>query len=534
MATYPKPLSNSDYFNPDDFLTGDDDTDNTNNDTNHDDLLKLTGGTMTGPLTTEKLFFYDGSLQTTAFLNTDKTNVSNNTIKTALISVDVDELIIDKLKVKSILFDDDLYSTTPQINNFTNNNRLQINTNAGNITNLQNKTTGVSYSNESLYLTSDLTNNNNLIHTDSYGIKFNRNGSFMGKIGATEPQNDVFYITANIDDININAPNGRILLTTHKVKIGNGSGNSKLVLNDEVQNYGFTDERKNEIENNKIKIDNFTFNINDITTTKQIITPSIQFSDGSVQNSAINNSSAITTNANNIVINTNNIVINTNNIVNNSSNIVTNANNIANNSSDIVTNANNITNNNNNFNLLSTDVGSNIQRLDALELENNTNNSYNYIQSSKTVNWYSVKPNGVAWGTNYAAIDTHAHNLANNSPAPNDYYDNNGQWDAGTKKLLITFESVYTLEACHVTKLKSKLYVLHSGHAVKGESIYMGYNLLNNYLVQDTYTYNGQIIITVNNGDYLFLLTDYHIQTGSGNTTPYDCQCVVNYTELYS
>lgn len=249
MSIYPKPLNETNYFNPDDYITENEVNENNDISINHDIYLKKIGGTMTGNLNVPKIVFNsDNTEQETAFTSTIKTDINNNKEKTNLITIEGDAMVIDKLKVKNILFVDDAYSTTPQINNFTNANRLQINTNTTAISNIQNKILGVNYINESLYLNSDLTTNNNLIHTDSYGIKLNRNGNYIGKIGATEETDDNFYIISNDKNIVLDSQSKPVIISSDTLKIGEDFRSSKIELNGESQYYAFTDTDKNKLE----------------------------------------------------------------------------------------------------------------------------------------------------------------------------------------------------------------------------------------------------------------------------------------------
>ena len=389
----------------------------------------------------------------------------------------------------------------------------------------------------------NITNDSNLIDTDLTDLK-NMVAQQESDINDIEIKTD--FILIDNDNFQIQAQNKNIQLWSDKIYLGNTD--VSLYINNEIQTHAYTDADHtivNNVGDMESDINTNTIAISEITTiTDRFSETSDQFQlisndknvrfetdslvlwvdeinikwgshiflNGGTQNYAF-------TDADRTQISTNSLAISTQTTDLNLLEVV-----VGQNLSNISTNSSAISTLTTDLNLLEVDVASNIQRLDALE--------NNRIQSSKIIDWYSVRPTGVPWAYSYSAISTHAHNLANNSPAPNDFYDNNGQWDAGTKKLLISFESAYTLQGCHITQLRSKIRVLHSGHGIKGESLYSGYNLIDNYLVQDSYTYNGQIIITINNGDFIFIMTNYHILTSSSSTTPFDCEFVVNYTEL--
>jgi hypothetical protein len=235
--------------------------------------------------------------------------------------------------LNDVIFDSNVILNSLTVNGeiqnhaFTDLDHTQIYSNEAGITNLDEKTTGVDWAAGSLYLSSDTTTDPNLIHMDSYGIKLTRNDNteFIGKIGATELGNDVFYITSNHKNININPKTASVLLTTEDVLIGNGSGNAKITLNSEVQNYAFTDVRKIQIETNTTNIGTNTSNIG--------------------------------TNTSNIGTNATNIGTNTTNIGNNTTNIGTNTTNIGNNTTNISTNTTNIGTNTTNIGNLTTSIG---------------------------------------------------------------------------------------------------------------------------------------------------------------------------------
>ena len=101
---------------------------------------------------------------------------------------------------------------------------------------------------------SDSTNFNinasNLINIDSNGIKLSRDDAFIGKIGAYNLSNDVFYIMTNDKDLHLYPKTGRILMTSDVIKIGNGFGTAQLELNGQIQKVAFTNERNIQIMQN--------------------------------------------------------------------------------------------------------------------------------------------------------------------------------------------------------------------------------------------------------------------------------------------
>ena len=126
MSAYPPPHP-SNVFNPIDFITEDDDNDTsgntTNNDTNnntdeydHSNLLLKTGGIMSGLLQLPQLKFSDNTIQGTAFLNTDKTqintNSSNITTNTDNITTNTDNITTNT---------DNITTNTDDISNNTTN-----------------------------------------------------------------------------------------------------------------------------------------------------------------------------------------------------------------------------------------------------------------------------------------------------------------------------------------------------------------------------------------------------------------------------
>ena len=191
MSFYPRPTNASNIFNEIDY-TNNDDNDN-NDDFDHTKLLFKTGGSMTGPLRLPQITFTnDESSQSTAFTSQMANDIGTVADKLTLITNDNanNEIIIDNLRVKKIIFDDDVFNLDEnnvqedQVNAFNNTKRLQLNANTGNISsNTQSINTNTSkLVPVTTSLNGDVSLSNKLTVNDLLVVK--RNGQGLQMIGS--------------------------------------------------------------------------------------------------------------------------------------------------------------------------------------------------------------------------------------------------------------------------------------------------------------------------------------------------------------
>lgn len=509
MSLYPKPTGNSsNVFNELDY----------GNSTSNSEDIDLNNFKF------DTLRFSNNSVQTSAFTSQDKATINDlendvmyNTIKLTNFDYVNNYSQIDKIKTNElqILGQNCLpYTNTDQTQIYQNqgniishNDRITVLENSNNstdLTELNNKTQNIS--------TETTTNSTKIIGDVELKNTFYKNdvsNTTVGQIGSLDTNNDLMYVSGN-DGLNIRAFAGSMDLIASNINLNgtttitdnlNINGSGLTVLNGESRFIGYLG--KLYIQNNTEIIFDTLFN-------------------GAPPNVRITPNSG--------VIDCADIVSSATSLNNLNSRVSTNETNVLNNTTDIATNTTNITNNATDISNNTTQINSNTSRITILE--NNTINTIPKLHSQDNINWHSVHVNGTVWNYSTSYIGTREYNLANNAHLYNDYFDNNGQWQKGTRKMRISYQASFTLQDCQIATLLSRVRVNTSSSILRDESLPMGIKNKNWESNYDKITYQGSIVVDVNDGDYIYIVSDYNVQTATSASPAFNCIFIVYYEEI--
>jgi hypothetical protein len=285
MSIYPAP-TNTNVFNEKDFNNNDNNENNDNDIIDLSNYVKKTGDSMNGKLIIPELEFYDSSIQNTAFNNTIKQNINNNTTKLSGINFINGYSEITKIKTNEIEINGincDAFSNLDKLkiyenegnilnhNNRITSNEINIATNASNIATNESKlevysntSTDIIFNDRTLNVKDspilDITNSLSSNNKFDGAISFLRTGSvyrkwWIGSIGDNfNPQNN-FNICVNgntpePENIFDLSPQGDL-----KIKGNFLVGNNKIIFNgNEEQNQAFTNEEAILIQQNATDI----------------------------------------------------------------------------------------------------------------------------------------------------------------------------------------------------------------------------------------------------------------------------------------
>jgi len=251
MSIYPTP-TNTNIFNEKDFNNNDKNENNDNDIIDLSNYVKKTGDTMNGKLLIPELEFYDSSIQNTAFDNTIKQNINNNTTKLSGINFINGYSEITKIKTNEI-----------EINGincdaFSNLDKLKIYENEGNILNHNNRIT----SNEI-----NIATNASNIQTNITNIQTNTNKilTLENSIDDNGEQNISHSSNIGINGTNINTlsksiHNNSIHIYKNVIKCNDLLNRTSIISTDVLNNTNEIQQTKtdllnvnNEINDNKIK-----------------------------------------------------------------------------------------------------------------------------------------------------------------------------------------------------------------------------------------------------------------------------------------
>ena len=255
MSIYPTP-TNTNIFNEKDFNNNDKNENNDNDIIDLSNYVKKTGDTMNGKLLIPELEFYDSSIQNTAFDNTIKQNINNNTTKLSGINFINGYSEITKIKTNEI-----------EINGincdaFSNLDKLKIYENEGNILNHNNRITSneINIATNALNIQTNITNiqtNTNKILTLENSIDDN------GEQNITHSSN-IGINGTHINTLSKSLHNDSIHIYNCTVKCNDLLNSLKYMKTDIETNIKVDIEtNKNEIQQTKTDIINANNEIND-------------------------------------------------------------------------------------------------------------------------------------------------------------------------------------------------------------------------------------------------------------------------------
>jgi len=160
------------------------------------------------------------------------------------------------------------------------------------------------------------------------------------------------------------------------------------------------------------------------------------------------------------------------------------------------------------LNLLEVSVGQNISRLDALEETK--------ILQQAFLNWSSVNGNAIPWnnGNHYSSVYN-----CNIGTFFTSYFDVNKKWMMGNKKMRISIEANFYIPECFLKKLQSSIRITNNSNTLRDNTFYQGYDYINAQTDFTSVTYDASIVIVLNNGDSVFVDTQYDIQTAQSNAS---------------
>jgi hypothetical protein len=273
MSIYPAP-TNTNVFNEKDFNNNDNNENNDNDFIDISNYVKKTGDTMNGKLIIPELEFYDNSIQNTAFNNTIKQNINNNTTKLSGITFINDYTEITKIKTNEIkingincvafsnldqskIYENEGYIIDHNDRLTSNERKLEVYSNTSTDLIFNDRTLNVKDS-PILDIINSLSSNNKF----DGALSFLRTGSvyrkwWIGSIGDDLNRQNNFNICVNgngpePENIFDLSPQGDL-----KIKGDFLVGNNKIIFNgNEEQNQAFTNEEANLIQQNTTDISN--------------------------------------------------------------------------------------------------------------------------------------------------------------------------------------------------------------------------------------------------------------------------------------
>ena len=261
MSIYPSP-TNSNIFNPIDFLTTPEEiekhNDDQDDDIDHNIFVNKSGDIMSGILTVPQLKFPDNTSQITAFTNIIKNNVATNTSKLSSVTEFADVLLFNKIGTNEVILIDGSngnnqtikYLDKIQIDSNKGNiqlNIISIQTNTGNIstntTNIGTNTTNISTNTNNITANSNnITTNTNSITANSNNITTNTNSITTNTNSITANSNNITAnsnnITANTTEITANSNN--ITANTNNITSNTTDINAIKVKTDVIESVGTT------------------------------------------------------------------------------------------------------------------------------------------------------------------------------------------------------------------------------------------------------------------------------------------------------
>jgi hypothetical protein len=101
-------------------------------------------------------------------------------------------------------------------------------------------------------------------------------------------------------------------------------------------------------------------------------------------------------------------------------------------------------------------------------------------------------------------------------------------WSAGTKRIQITYECEFTTNASSVDFVTTILSVLDQGDTVKGSTKKHGFYPWGNNNEFQKFFYDGSLIVTMQDGDYIQFTTQYDFVTSSSGGTGFDTRIQIH------
>jgi len=591
MSIYPAP-TNTNVFNEKDFNNNDNNENNDNDIIDLSNYVKKTGDSMNGKLIIPELEFYDSSIQNTAFNNTIKQNINNNTTKLSGINFINGYTEITKIKTNEIEINGincDAFSNLDKLkiyenegnilnhNNRITSNEINIATNASNIATNESKlevysntSTDIIFNDRTLNVKDspilDITNSLSSNNKFDGAISFLRTGSvyrkwWIGSIGDNfNPQNN-FNICVNgntpePENIFDLSPQGDL-----KIKGNFLVGNNKIIFNgNEEQNQAFTNEEAILIQQNATDILNIKVktDVIETVTTNAVYSRHQSYYRNLLTGSNVGYIGPVGDNLYIGCVGNNSLILNpdTGHIANYCSFTYFGDNNGPGNI--ILQNQGNntgsITINNEVQKKAYTDVlhthytSTLVNHTSTLDshstLINNLFNDMNNINDSKIYvkikpHWGILSQQFISGNINYG-LQTDLYHITNDSAL--NYYTNNPNgggpkhFDYPNKKILMVKYSIhYQSSMGNIRIFKSKLIkytnVENEGTVIKSdETLYQGVHYHNNNDMNNFIMYNDSIIIILDNErESVSLETQYMLTTSNGTT---DLKCEIEIVEL--
>lgn len=260
MSVYPA-NNTSNVFNADDFLSPDEITYQESSASGIDeselnDYVKKSGSVMTGALQLPQIIL-NGTTQTTAYSTSEKTKLDTNTSKLENITKTATHTEISDLKCDAIQF-----PLAIQNQAFTDADKTQIYINQGNLDGINNTVNDIVYENKTLNIKDcpviDVVNTQSSNTKFDGALSFLRTGSvyrkwWIGTIGDNLNPQNTFNICVNG---NHTEPES-VLQLDHNGKL---TIKNSIILNEEEQNFAFTDQNKLDLSLVKYWVDRCAFN----------------------------------------------------------------------------------------------------------------------------------------------------------------------------------------------------------------------------------------------------------------------------------
>jgi hypothetical protein len=170
-----------------------------------------------------------------------------------------------------------------------------------------------------------------------------------------------------------------------------------------------------------------------------------------------------------------------------------------------------------------TQIETNTDRITALETGSTK------IFQQNNIGWNSVNNEASPWqdgSKNYVGTEKYDmwninHTLFNSIT---------GRWQMGTRRVLINIEASFSLPYCSVKLLQSLIRVENSSDELVHGSYSQGINRTSYTTHLNEVNYNAMLVITLNDGDKVYISTGYDVVTGANGN--YTCNFNVLFNEM--